>query len=127
MVGNYDVLKEEFIPISKVKKILDEIAEKTYEQKLAFEHVKRFAKTKPEKVEAIVKDLVALEMRRLKEEHIIKIVDLMPKDMDDLKTIFAGVKPAFKEEELEKIIEIVKKHEKWKKWWKEEHLERNTE
>ena len=38
---DYEVTKEEFIPITKAKEILDKIEEKNYEQKLAFEHAKK--------------------------------------------------------------------------------------
>lgn len=109
---NYEEVKETPISMAKVRDILDKIKEKGYEQKLAHEHVKRFAKVDTKKVESLVKELSELEMRKLKDEQIIKIVDLMPNDVEDLKVILAKAQVPFKDEELAKIIEIVKKYEK---------------
>ncbi len=109
---DYEEVKETFIPISKVKEILEKIEEKGYEQKLAYEHAKKFSKLDAKKAEKLVKELSSLEMRKLKDDQIIKIVDILPKDIDDLKVILAKSKMQFNEEEMQKIIEIVKKYEK---------------
>ncbi len=108
---DYEVIKETFIPIAKVKEILKQVKDKTYEQKLAYEHVKKFSKINLEKAEKLIKELLELEMRKLKEHQIVKIVDLMPKDVEELKVILEKSQLPFKDDELEKIIEIVKKYE----------------
>lgn len=112
MAVEYEEQKETFVCLAKVKDILEEVKEKNYEQKLAYEHVKKFSKIELKKAEALIKELSELEMRKLKDEQIIKIVDLMPKDIHDLRVILAKSQVPFKDEELEKVIEIVKKHEK---------------
>ena len=109
---DYEILKEEFVPITKVKEILDKIKDKNYEQKLAYEHAKKFSKLDVKKAEALIKELSELQMRKLKDDQIVKIVDLMPKDVEDLKVILAKSQIPFKDEELNKIMEIVKKYEK---------------
>ncbi len=112
MVIDYEEIKETFVPLPKVKEILENIKEKNYEQKLAYEHVKKFSKIDAKKAEALIKELSNLEMRKLKDDQIVKIVDLMPKDVEDLKVILSKATVPFKDEELTKIIEIVKKYEK---------------
>ena len=109
---DYEVIKETFIPIAKVEDILKKVKDRNYEQKIAYEHVKKFSKIKLENAERIIEELLKLEMRKLKEHQIIKIVDLMPKNIEELKVILEKSQMPFKDEELEKIIEIVKKHEK---------------
>ena len=108
----YEEVKETFVPISKVKEILEEVKDKNYEQKLAYEHAKKFSKLDAKKAQKLVEELSKLEMRKLKDDQIVKIVDIMPKDMEDLKVILEKSKIQFKEEELQKILEIVKKYEK---------------
>ena len=108
--ANYDAIKEEFVPIAKVKEILEAIKERTYEQKLAYEHVKRFNKIPLERAEELIKELALLEMRKLKDEQIIKIIDLMPKNVEELRVILAHSAVPFKDEELQQIIDIVKKY-----------------
>ena len=51
-------------------------------------------------------------MRKLKAEYIVKIVDLMPKDIEDLKFMFLHSDIPFKDEDFQQIIEIVKKYGK---------------
>ena len=109
---DYEVNKETFIPISKVKDILKEVKDKTYEQKTAYEHVKKFSKISTEKAEKLIKELLELEMRKLKEHQVVKIVDLMPKSLKEIKLILEKSQIPFKDEELLKILEIVKKYGK---------------
>jgi DNA-directed RNA polymerase subunit F len=106
----YEIIKEEFVPISKAKDILEKIEEPGYEQKLALEHVKKFAKLSTAESNKLVKELEALNMRKLKSEYIVKIVDLTPKDIDDLKIILMQADIPFKDEELQQIIEVIKKY-----------------
>ena len=112
MAVEYEEQKETFVCLPKVKEILEEIKEKNYEQKLAYEHVKKFSKIELKKAEALIKELSELEMRKLKDDQIVKIVDLLPKDIEDLKVILAKSQVPFKDDELEKVIEIVKKYGK---------------
>ena len=106
----YEIIKEEFVPIQKAKDILDKVDEKSYEQKLALEHVKKFAKMSTADANKLIKELEALNMRKLKPEHAVKIVDLAPKSVDDLKIILMHADVPFKDEELQQIIEVVKKY-----------------
>lgn len=107
-----EVLKERFIPITKVVGILKDIKGRTYEQKLAFEHAKKFSKIKLEKARDLCEELKKLGLRRLKEKEIIKIIDILPKDTDELKGLFVGSATAPKKDEIEKIFAIVKKYAK---------------
>jgi DNA-directed RNA polymerase subunit F len=66
-----------------------------------------FANVKKEDMEAIHARLTALEIQRLRDKHIIKIIDVMPQDADSLKAIFAG-EVSLKQEEVDKILEAIK-------------------
>ena len=44
---------------------------------------------------------------KIKNEHIVKIVDLMPEDASDLNKIFTDV--SLTEDETNKILDIIKK------------------
>jgi len=106
----YEIIKEEFVPIQKAKDILEKVEEPGYEQKLALEHVKKFAKLSTADANKLIKELEGLNMRKLKPEHAVKIVDLIPSDVGDLKIILMHADVPFKDEELQQIIEIVKKY-----------------
>lgn len=112
MAIEYESISETFVPLARVKDILDKVEDKTYEQKVTYDYAKKFAKLDTKKAEALIKKLSELKMRKLKDKQIVKIVDLLPKDMEDLKVILAKSQMPLKEDELQKILEIVKKHEK---------------
>lgn len=57
--------------------------------------------------EEIKKKLRGLDITRLNEKHIAKIIDVMPTDVESLKLIFAG-ETSVKQEDLEKVLECLK-------------------
>ena len=74
-----------------------------------------------QKVEGYVQDFAAVDkdkaielekklseaVQKLKERHIKKIIDVMPADLNQVKTIFTGAAINLKQEELKQIVDIV--------------------
>ena len=83
---------------------------RNYEQKLVWEHVSKFKKLGVRDSRKLVEELRALEMRRLKEEFIVQIVDLVPKNLKELKSVFADTKSNLHSDELKQIMDVVKKY-----------------
>ena len=54
------------------------------------------------------KNLEALKILKLKPEHVVKIIDLLPQDAVDLNKIFTDM--SLDKDETEKVLEVVKKH-----------------
>lgn len=54
--------------------------------------------------------LVAELEEIIKKTQAIKIADIMPEDMDDMRLIFAKERGSHKKEELEDILKIVDKY-----------------
>jgi DNA-directed RNA polymerase subunit F len=79
-----------------------------YEQKLAAEHLKKFTKLKAEDAEKFVKELSA--SLRMAPETMATIANILPQTIDEVRLIFAREKFSLKEEEISKILEIVKKY-----------------
>ena len=52
--------------------------------------------------------LVSLDIPRLKDRQIIKIVDVIPEDLEDLRAVFTGEVTTITQENMEKIVEAVK-------------------
>ena len=63
-------------------------------------------KATPAQAKKIKEDLEALDSIKVKRDHIVKVVDLLPADASDLNKIFTDV--SLNEEETNKILEIVK-------------------
>jgi len=103
---------EKFVTWSEARKILekktDEIGELGYEQKNALEHLKRFSKTSGKRITEMIDALSKIE--RLKERHIMIIVNILPQTTDELKILFSNEMIELGDDEMKKIINIVKKH-----------------
>ena len=82
--------------------------ELSYEQKLALEHLNKFTKIPPSDAKKFLEELS--QVLRMSEETMVKILDLTPKTPDELRMIFAREKFSLKNEEIKKILEIVKKY-----------------
>ncbi len=68
--------------------------------------IKKFAKIKKERAEALQKNLKELELIKVNDENISKIIDLMPEDASELNKIFVDV--SLDDEEVQKILNTIK-------------------
>ena len=101
------------IPMAKAKEIMikrEKQGEIGYEQKLALEHLKKFTKLTEKEAEELIKELSTVI--KMSDETLISIVDILPKDTDELRLLFSREKFNLKDEEINKILEIVKKYRK---------------
>jgi DNA-directed RNA polymerase subunit F len=69
--------------------------------------IKKFVKLSQKEAKELRKELEKLELMKLRKEHIVKIIDLMPENEEDLNKIFIDV--SLNEDETKKILETVKK------------------
>jgi DNA-directed RNA polymerase subunit F len=110
MIGK-KVLETDPITFSQVKQLIEEraqFAELGYEQNLALDHVTRFSKIDENKSQEMITELEEI----VKKTQAIKIADIMPEDLADMRLIFAKERGSHKKEDLEKILKIVKKYQK---------------
>ncbi len=68
--------------------------------------IKKFTKLKPKEAGEFGKKLEQLDYMKMKKTHIVKIIDLMPENAEDLNKIFTEI--SLDEDETKKILEIVK-------------------
>lgn len=112
MVGK-QILDEKSVSIPEVKKILDTLKEKgelRYEQRLALNYVENFAKIGVEDAAKLSEELTSLNIPRIKEEHIAKIVDILPRNYAELNILLAKDKISLKKDIQNKIIEVIDKY-----------------
>lgn len=108
MIGK-KVIDTDPITIAEVKQMLEGLQEQhelTYEQNLALDHVTKFSKIDEEPAKKLVEEL----SETLKKNQSIKIADVMPEDLADLRLIFAKERGTHKKEDMEKILEILEKY-----------------
>jgi DNA-directed RNA polymerase subunit F len=91
--------------LNEVEKIVEELEESPKKEEIE-QFLKKFNKTKVQQAKKIKEDLEKLDLLKIKREHIVKIIDLLPQDASDLNKIFTDI--SLNEDETNKILEIVK-------------------
>jgi DNA-directed RNA polymerase subunit F len=76
------------------------------------EEIKKFVKNfdvlKVEKVEELAKEIEALDLIKLKDIHVVKIVDFVPTDAEELNKVLIDV--SLDADEVNKILDVTKKY-----------------
>jgi DNA-directed RNA polymerase subunit F len=108
---------EEYLTIAETKEILEDIEaeravdedrEMRYELSRAIEHVNRFAELDAEESREFVEEL--LEHEKVDEKTAHKIADLRPLDRDELRAVYAQERYSLSGEELDEILNTIKKY-----------------
>ena len=76
-----------------------------YELKKAIRHVDAFSKMTAERSRNLVNELLKLE--KMKHEIAIRIVDILPRTRDELRSIYAKERFVLTTEDLDQILDIV--------------------
>jgi len=98
------------VPFTEALKILEERKEDEelgYEQKLAYEHIAKFKAIGPEAAKKAMAELLKLGVS---ERAAVKMVDIMPIDILQLKHILVKEKKSFEEDDIKKMMEVVDSH-----------------
>ena len=103
-----EIKETKLVSIDEVIKILEESkgsTDLTYEQQLALQHAKKSGvpKAKSEKIAKTLKEMGILE-----ERSIIKILEIMPKNVMTLRQILMQERRAYTDEEINKILALTK-------------------
>jgi DNA-directed RNA polymerase subunit F len=106
-----NIKDEKVVSWIEAKKILSEKEknrELVYEQKNALEHLRKFCKIPEKKYEKMIEELKAMD--KLKERHIVSIINFMPENQNDLRVLFANERLVLTEDDKKKILKIVKEN-----------------
>ncbi|MBU4116174.1 MAG: hypothetical protein KKG94_00335 [Nanoarchaeota archaeon] len=68
--------------------------------------IKKFTKMKSENAKKIREEIQKLDLMKIKDEHIVKIIDLFPENKEDLNKIFTDI--SLNEDETTKVLETIK-------------------
>ncbi len=70
--------------------------------------IKKFTSMDEKKAKELRSKLQELNIIKMKPEHIVKIIDILPEDSEDINKIFSDV--TLTEDEIKKILETVKQY-----------------
>jgi len=111
-----EIISERPIPMFEVAAELEKIKKKdkelNFRSKRTEEYLSQFVKLGLKKNKDLLEKVHKLKISRLKEPHIIKIIDLLPKSVADLKSILQGYTVTIKNEDMKRIVEAVKEFDK---------------
>jgi len=110
-MGSIEIINEAPLTMIEVKEMLKEL--KTKEKELparvnkTVDYLQQYAKADSKKAGELKEKLGKLDITRLRDRHVVKILDVMPKDIDSLKIIFSGENVTLKQEDLKKILDTL--------------------
>lgn len=118
-MSDADVILEEtveegrLVTLAEVKSLLEKAqkdrAELTYEQKIALEHAKRFARVDVKVAKAIAKGIQDA-MPGIEEKFALRVADLLPQHPDDVKAIFQKSRHEMGDADVAKVLAVVDEH-----------------
>jgi DNA-directed RNA polymerase subunit F len=108
-----EILKTRPVPMGMADAVMSKKGKDTekelgYEQNLAVEHLTKFTRLDAKNAEKLMEEINSV--LRMGAETLVQIVNVMPKNPDEVRMIFAREKFSLKEDEVAKILEIVKKY-----------------
>lgn len=118
-MADQDIILEEtveegrLVSLAEVKAMLEGAQgtreDLTYEQKIALEHAKRFARVDAKTAKTIA-DEVRAALPDLEEKFAVRVADLLPQHPDDVRAILQKSRHETSEADLAAVIAIVDKH-----------------
>jgi len=112
-MSKVEILEKIPVSLSELKSELNTIEKRDGE--LGFragktkEYVNAFANLSKTAFSDLKKQLEALQVPRLKEDHIVKILDVMPKSVDELNVILQGYTLTVSKENVKSIVDVLNK------------------
>ncbi len=111
MIGK-EIIESEPMSGAEVKKVIEDFSENNelnYEQNITLNHLARFKRYSVEDSKEIVEKLQ--NEFGLRPRVAVHIVDLVPKDLADMRLIFAKEPSKVEKEDMEKILEFLEQYD----------------
>lgn len=112
---NPKMISQEPITMAEVKATLDKskkASELNYRAQKTHDYLMHNTLADPKKVKEIYEKIEELNVLRLKENHIIKIIDTMPGSVEEIKSILTAYPISVTNENLKKIIDVLDDYRK---------------
>lgn len=113
------IVEEIPLNIVEVKEMLKKIKERdeelNYRAQKTAEYLDAISTIKPKQAKELKEKLLALEIPRVKEMHVHKIIDIMPKTLEGIKTIFLGLNISITADNVKKIADAINEYAEVKK------------
>lgn len=107
------IVSEEPLTVYETKKLL--AATKKRDEELTIrgakceEYVKLNTPLTQKDADALKKAIIGLEIARLKEDYVCKIIDLLPQNVEDIKVVLSSFTVTVKNDDLKRIDDEIAK------------------
>jgi len=110
------ILSETPITLAETRVEVDNIKKRDNQVNFRVERVEdylnNFLRLSPKKAEELKKKIIDLNIPRMRDALVCKIVDLLPRNIDELKTITQSYPITITNENLKKILDVVSEYTK---------------
>jgi len=104
-------ISQDPITLAELKQEIEKIKQREKEPSIRVtrleDYLNSFVELTPEQGKVLRAAITKLAINRLKEEHICKIVDILPKNVNELKMVMQGYALSLTNDNLNKIVETV--------------------
>ena len=115
MSNNYEVISKEPVAGAEVLAVISKKAkdtELTYREEKTQEYLKNFSKLSLKDFEKAKAELIALELPRIEDEQIVKILELMPSNGTELRAIVSHSGVVLVDENVTKTLDVLNSYRK---------------
>lgn len=101
-------LSETPVTMAEVREVLEKDKEGlNFRAQKTLEHLQQFAPLPKKKAFELLEELKKLEVPRLREQHLIKLVDVLPTTEADVKVVLQGFAVTVTAENMKKIADTI--------------------
>ena len=114
-MSNYQIISEEPVSNSESFDLINQKAKKqelTYREEKSKEYLKKVSTLSFKNFKSAKKELVELKIPRLEEAHIIKILDIMPKNGTEIRSIVSNSGTVIVDDNVKKILSVLNNYAK---------------
>ena len=105
-----NIIAEQPILMAEVRERLEKLKEKgelNFRAQKTLEHMEQFGTLKRKKAEELVAELTKLEIPRLREQHLIKLTDVLPTSEAEVKVVLQSFAVTVTAENMKKIADTI--------------------
>jgi len=105
------IIEEMPITMAELKEEIEKVqkrGELNFRAQKTKDYLDQFSLHSKSKVEEAKEKIRKMEIPRLKEQHIAKLIDLMPTSADEVKVILQGYTITVSQENMKKIADVIK-------------------
>jgi len=105
-----EIIEESALSMFELKEILQKNQkqkELNFRANKTLEYLQEFVHMKKDVYQEFKDKLHKLNIPRLKDEHIVKIIDVVPRSAEEVKSLLSGYTVSVSNENLKKIVDVV--------------------